>query len=174
MVGLALVGGLAVIGCSSKPSSELERMVGSDVIAIISNSDEVETFRIDPESIWKPEKKALEGMRIDGFLVISNGKTQDSAFAAKLRAILLQDETYKKPSAKCFDPGVAYRFKHGERSADVAICFMCNDMDSQPNRKHNTTGDQLADFTREARAALLALTKEAFPDDAEIQALGDQ
>jgi hypothetical protein len=175
VLGMALIGGFVILGCSSdKPSADLERMLGTDTIAVLTNADEVETFRIDSKSFY-PDKRDLKGERIDGFLVIRKGKSQGPDFAERMRALLFRGSSYKEGRAICFEPGVAYRFKQGEMSVDVLICFMCDNVDIQPNTKDNYgTEIQLADLTRKARAVLLALTKEAFSDDVEIQAIAEK
>ena len=172
--GLALVAAVIIVGCSSKSSQELEGMVGTDTITTIRNSEEVETFRIESKSYF-PEHRDPEGERINGFLVIRKGQTQRAEFGKRLRAILLRDSSYKESGAKCFEPGVVYRFNHDNKSVDVLICFMCDNVDIQPNSKHQAGIDvQLAGLTKEARNELLKLTKEAFSDDPEIQAIEDR
>jgi hypothetical protein len=178
--GLVLLTGIALYGCNSgkpsadlEPSDELKRILGADTIAVLTSANEVETYRIDHES-YLPEKRKREGERINGFLVTRKGETQGSAFAAKLRTILLQDSAYNGDRAKCFDPGVAYRFKSGERTVEVAICFMCNNLDVRPNLKNQGEFLEIGGFSKSVRAQLLALTKEAFPDDSEIQAIAEK
>lgn len=102
----------------------------------------------------------------------TKGRVPGQQFASRLAAILLAEHTYGIAATDCFDPGVAYRLWKGDRSVDVLICFHCNNLDVRPNRKAESAGGQLADFGQSTvRTELLKLTKEAFPDDRDIQSL---
>jgi len=184
VVGLSFVLALLTLGCSRKtgspqsdppkPVSKMERMVGEETVAILVNAEQVETYRLDSMQILGRQNDKLGRLAIDRFAVTGKGTVQGPEFAKKMVAILLPDSSYSEWSAKCFWPGVAFRFKRGDEHVDVAICFKCDDVDIQPNLQNNKVGFQLADFTSGARRALLALTKEAFPDDAEIQAIAER
>src|SRR5262249_50693304 len=134
-------------------------------------ADTVEPFRVDFLSIYEDKPEHEGKPRIGGFVITASGKPLGKEFAQKLSAILLEAATYQEASAKCFEPGVAFRLRADQRSAEVLICFMCNDINVRPNRKGNRDASQLADFGQPVRVRLLKLTKEAFPDDEQIQNL---
>jgi hypothetical protein len=167
---LALVAALVFLGCST-PTSKVQRLVGPKAAAILAAAQKVETFRLDPESVYSAKPEYEGKTRIDGYVITATGKTQGPEFARRLAAILLREETYEPAAAKCFDPGVAFRVYGGDESVEVLICFMCNDLDVRPNALGQRLGNQLADFPREVRPQLLKLVQEAFPDDKDIQAL---
>ena len=71
-------------------------------------------------------------------------------------------------------PGVAYRFWRGNEAVEVLVCFQCDVLwphvmgsdASRPSRDYK-------DFDS-VRPELLALTREAFPHDAEIRGLPER
>src|SRR5688500_13068339 len=53
----------------------------------------------------------------------------DDVTGRKLRGILLRHDWDRGSMSACmFEPGVAFRFRHGERTAQVQICFRCGEM----------------------------------------------
>jgi hypothetical protein len=97
----------------------------------------------------------------------------DGAFGHRLAAVFFNEKTYDFASAKgcLFDPGVIFRVWNGSQYLDLILCFQCNEFKF---RLTDESGKELRqggeDFDR-SRAALLALAKEAFPNDREIQSL---
>jgi hypothetical protein len=74
-------------------------------------------------------------------------------------------------SKKCgLVPGVAYRVWAGDRALEVLVCFKCDDLWPHVAGEPGTLERELLAFDS-VRPELLALTKEAFPDDPQIQAL---
>ncbi len=118
-----------------------------------------------------------------GFGVYARG-VADAKFAGKLGAILLVPESYVLPGmgmTLClFQPGVAYRVWSGPKFVDAIICFHCDQLGVVENDKtvpERGIGGSLqgrmnvlGDF-QPARAALLAVTKEAFASDAAVQGI---
>src|SRR5262249_42001424 len=105
MGAAGLIGAFCMLGCSSAPTSRLEELLGTDTIAILQEADTVEPFRIDPDSVYTTKPEDEGKMRIGGFVVTANAKPLGKEFAQQLSAILLEPDTYKHASAKCFDPG---------------------------------------------------------------------
>jgi hypothetical protein len=177
---LAVIGLITFLGCSSNSSTALKRALSPNTIAILTDAEELEAYRIDFRKI-DLQKKDDPGVKICRFPVKGKRTTQGSEFAARLGTSLLQNSSVHETTwdevhanVKHFDPSVAFRFKRGGRTVDVALDFVRNNLDIQPNRLENAIGIELADFTSKARPTLLALTKEAFPDDAEIQAIAEK
>lgn len=117
-----------------------------------------------------PSDQQQEGEeRIGGFRVISQGTDQAEAFAAELADILLDNRTYTDKRAACYWPGVAFRMWKDDQSVDVLICFICHNLYCGRPVKIAEENSSFAQSPAESR--LIRLAKEAFPDDAEIQAL---
>ena len=119
----------------------------------------------------------IEGWRIRGDAgkapTTGPSKPLDPALARELATILLDDGTYLFDAAKgcIFQPGVGLRVWRGEKSFDVILCFKCDELKIvSPDPKTKDRPYTIEDFDN-ARPALIALVKKAFPDDAEIQSL---
>jgi hypothetical protein len=88
---------------------------------------------------------------------------------------VLQSDGVSPNRKKCgLEPGVAYRLWNGDKAVEVLVCFKCDVL------WPHVVGEEGVPPQREwkdfdpVRAELLALTKEAFPEDAEIQNLPEQ
>ncbi len=144
--------------------------VGQKAAAILRTASKVEVFRIAKMRVLKPEADAIEGHPLK-----AKGKDQDQVFAAKLAAILLDNRTYSFDSAKgcIFQPGIVFRVHGGEGqgTVDVIVCFDCTELRVITRDADGKTVKTVGEDFDNARPALVALAKAAFPDDAEIQAL---
>lgn len=135
--------------------------------AILAGATKVEVFRLDGKV--DPQPQAEGEKRVGGFPVTARGTDQGKEFAHKLADILSDEKTYSDDRAACFWPGVAFRVWKGEESAEVLICFQCNNFYCGPPAP---VAKETANFTDPpARVRLVRLAQEAFPDDKDIQAL---
>lgn len=138
-------------------------------ISILKGATRVEVFRLAPEEVHKPTTNAIEG-----YPILATGKEQGQAFAARLTSILLGKGVTQNEMKCGLQPGVAYRLWKDDRAVEVLVCFKCNVL--WPHIVGEKWKEQLwwewQDFDT-VRAESLALTKEAFPNDKEIQQLRD-
>lgn len=139
----------------------------------------VEAFRLDPNqaaagarpdtaNASKPEGGApAAAARIGGFEVTAGPVALSKDQDARLRRVLADRETYDFDlHKKCeFQPGVALRFDAGDKTADLLICFACDELGVTDAQGNIST----ASFT--ARKELVELAQELFPNDREIAAL---
>jgi hypothetical protein len=145
------------------------RRLGAPTVAILQGATRAETFRIgvtpgfgDPEPTQKIDDKAVSATGLPG----------DRAFASRTAAAILDPRLYGAAHDRClFSPGIVLRLWQGHESVDCVLCFHCDDVlilthDAQNRVIHS-------DFTSflPQRSALLALAKQAFPADQEIQAI---
>jgi len=153
-----------------EPSDRVKELLGPKVMAILSDADRVEVFRIDGYS-QAGELRHKPGPRMGGFLVIGQGDDQGKEFARDLAAVLFKDQTYfDNPRDKCFWPGVAYRVWKDKQRVDVLMCFLCDNValtakDDDPGKEKWAGGSFLG---TSSRSLLVKLAKRAFPDDPEI------
>ena len=132
--------------------------------SILRNGTRAEVFRVSPK--YSPER--TDGT-IGGYPIIATGAELGPEFIARL-ANVLRRWGVSKGSKKCtFEPGVAFRVWYGDRALDVLLCFECDELWTHVVADTGTSDDVL-DFAP-ARADLVTLVKEAFPDNAKIQAL---
>jgi hypothetical protein len=169
---LVLVPLLVLAGCSSSPSgpsTEAKARLGDHVVTVLEKADRVEVFRLDADSVEREIRthEHLPGERILGRLVIARGPNQGKPFAGRLAAVLFDKATYSKEYVKCFYPGVAFRLWAGEEWVQLTICFRCNNVGVDTSWKEERFNFSF--LHTPARARLLELAKEAFPDDKDIQ-----
>lgn len=175
LLGLALLG-VPVARGDDKPaevSKKVQEMLGPKVPEILAGATRVEVFRLDPDPRKKPDEKG-----VGGFLVTATGKEQGKEFAGKLRDVLFTDATYEGASARCFEPGVAFRaWTDKKESVEVIICFHCSNLsvisyDANGKVVKKDGGGGFGGTP--SWTALVKLAKEAFPDDKEIQTLPEK
>lgn len=165
-LNLTLLSILALTGCSGATSNG---SFTSEIASTLNGADRVEVFRVDP----KPSADAGKNV-IDGYPITATGKEQGREFAKKLSAILLSDSVIVSVKKCGLDPGVGYRFWKGKDGVDVVVCFNCDVLRVRKTGAESTDFNEgMRDFDP-VRAKLLRLTKEAFPEDKEIQGLTEQ
>jgi hypothetical protein len=139
--------------------------VNRSASSILRHGTRVEVFRVDP----KPGEDRADA--VGGYPILAVGREQGPEFAARLSEVLRRWGV-SRSSKKCgLMAGVAFRVWDGDRAVEVLICFKCDDL------KVHVVGDDDSDegllaFDSERRD-LLALAKEALPDDPDIRALPD-
>lgn len=100
--------------------------------------------------------------------ILSVGRPQDGAFARRLAQALTKANAPRASFiSSCFDPSVGFRVWNGHEHLDLFLCFTCSGLEIVT---HAHTAGIRADLGA-ARAPLLALCKEAFPQDATLQAV---
>lgn len=164
-----------VCGCQNfggKPSHQVRTFLGEPAVAILSNPDRVQTFRVYG-SRGAPAPATETREKLDGYPLMAKGADRDAAFGNRLARVFFSDKSYQFNRGKgcIFDPGVVFRVWSGARYADIILCFHCSDFRiivfGENGQKINDVGQQFDD----SRPELVTLAKEAFPADAEIQAL---
>jgi hypothetical protein len=135
--------------------------------AILEGATRVEVFRLDGKNGPQPAAEGEE--RIGGFLVTARGKDQGKEFAGELADILADEKTYSRGGEACFWPGVAFRVWKGEECVEVLVCFLCDNFYCGPPAPGE--GVKGSFHGTPARARLVRLAQEAFPEDKEIQGL---
>jgi hypothetical protein len=137
--------------------------------AILRNARRVEVFRVGSEPASDATAKT-----IGGFPILAVGKEQGVDYAARLSKVLRSDGVTQNQKKCGLEPGVAFRLWSGDQAVEVLVCFKCDVlwphvMGSRVENPHF----EWQDFDP-IRPELLALTKEAFPDDAEIRNLPER
>jgi hypothetical protein len=135
--------------------------------AVLREGTRVEVFRVSSE----PSRQPTGGPTIGRYPVLSQGKDLGPDFAARLAdAVLGHPELDKKCGIQ---PGVAFRVWRGDQCVEVLVCFKCDVLAMHlGNGDWDWNSNMLRAFGS-ARAKLLALCKEALPDDPVIQGQPD-
>lgn len=82
---------------------------------------EVTYFRVDPASEGKGK---ADGLR--GWVVLERKPLKEAKTVEEVRSILTDPKTYAQFGAKCFLPGMGFRFKGEAKSFDLVICLKCS------------------------------------------------
>jgi hypothetical protein len=156
---------LAATGFAAGPP--LREHLGSRGASILRGATRVEILRVKAIPYSEPAPRPYE--------IVRAGPTRDAKFAARLADVLLGDGVTVGASRCPFSPGVAFRAYQGEQAVEVVVCFHCEDLmagivgTGKPGRwpyPRYRFGP--------ARAALVRLAKEAFPEDPKIRDLPEQ
>jgi hypothetical protein len=162
---LRLVAVFVVLACIAVVAAEIWGGVSHSATSILRNGDRVEVFRVSPKYADKSGPEF-----IGGYPIVAVGKEQGPDFAARLGKVL-RSWGVAPSSKKCaFEPGVAFRMWRGDQALEVLVCFKCDDLWPHVVGESGTLHDEVLAFDP-VRAELVALAKEAFPDDPKIQAL---
>ncbi len=151
-------------------SLAVKEVVGEPTARAIAEASKVRTYRIDPHSF---DPKAGGSDRFGGYRIIAKGRVLDADFARRMSTLLSSDEIYARNIDKnaCRQDvalGLAFEGKLGE--VDLLFLFPCNRVvflrrpDSDPLKMPGEYFDPGA-------AKVIALVKEAFPDDKDVQGL---
>ena len=136
--------------------------------AVLREGTRVEVVRVDPDD---SPQQPTGGPRIGRYRVVSQGKDFGADFAARLADVVIGNGVLLR---KCgIQPGVAFRVWRGDDCVEVLVCLRCDVLAMHlGSGDWDWTSNMLRDFTGR-RAKLLALCKEALPDDPVIQGLPD-
>jgi hypothetical protein len=148
--------GLMLVGCQNK----VREFLGPTAISILKRPAKVEAWRIHSD-----DKGLAQSAAAPKILTIEQGE--------ELANILQDSRTYNFDSAKgcIFQPTVGLRIWRNNHSFEVILCFHCSELKvNGPDAVKKEYASRIEDFD-EARPKLVALVKQVFPDDVEIQAL---
>lgn len=136
----------------------------ADLLLRADDATTVQAYRIDGMS----QMTKSDGPKIHGFTILSGPVDVPPAAFARVADVLQSDGTYLWDVAKAceFVPGVALRYRRGETTGDVLICFSCDEIEIRDGAGHRGHED-----VDPRRADLVAVAKALFPDDPKIQAL---
>jgi hypothetical protein len=143
--------------------------LGERMVEILKGATKVEAFRVRGQ----PAEKAEQGKSVGGYPVTATAKEQGPDFARRLGALVQEENSLFSAQARCFNPGVAFRLWKEKESVEVVVCYQCWGLrlaarDAEGKEIHRTGGGFKANFD-----AWVKLAKEAFPDDKQIQSLGE-
>lgn len=156
---------LAALQVSNKEKqrAELSKRRKASAAEIFDGATKVEAFRLFSVHRKKPIGKLGRNP------YFSKVSVRDSHFAAHLGAIVLKPKQFSKLCI--FEPAVNFRVWKNQQFVDTTICFHCSELYiTQSDPKLRNIPIEAGDFDS-VRPTLLALTKEAFPDDSSIQSI---
>ena len=133
----------------------------------------MEVFRLAGGDYDETPGRTRDLGSLDSYIVLHKGAPQGKALAAGLSAALSASDS---PSlmTQCFDPGVGFRVWKGRAHTDLCVCFLCSGVEViTEDARHKEVFHQRAELGR-SRAAFLALSRQAFPQDAALAAVKDE
>lgn len=152
-----------------RPKSNLERL-GPVAAQLLDGATRVETFRVTISQ----EKQSPSSARIEGTVITAIGPILDQTAAGQISAVLRDPKpyvVYSQPTCLMM-PVVVFRVWKGKSYVDVVICFHCGQI---VVRGYDDGGNRISEMgglmIKEEVHTFSALAKQAFPQDAVIQAL---
>jgi len=165
-------------------ANSLPLVLDAKTQAILDGADRVETFRLvdfhEEENYTELERSAAFNSHeqpLDDHQVLRTGPPQGKAFAAALREAVSEAPAFIGKDGKgsgtpsCFDPGVGFRVWNGQAHVDLCVCFYCTAIEIDTKDPTRRFKQSLMANLGLSRPAFLALSKEAFPQDARLAAL---
>ena len=144
---------------------------GAENLKILTTAKEVTVFRVASGGKEYQETTEL----IDDFHCEPTPGKVSGEPLQKLVAAFSDMKNFGGEFMCDFDPGILIRFKTDAGILDMVVCFGCGEMimfrDGKIVRRELKWAETRNSFRRDARVALHALAKKAFPDDPVIQAL---
>ena len=157
---------LLLAGCGKVDSRVVTLYGGEQTFAALQSATTVEALRIDPK---KYDEKLTDGEQgIAGYPITSEPVRLSAGQIKSLVAVLSNAGTYDFDIAKgCeFMPGVALRTTAGKHELVILLCYSCNEIAIYVDGRR-VGGEDIDN----ARGPLVALAKQLFPSDSEIQSL---
>ncbi len=152
-----------------EPPKKVEKVLGAPVVKLLGGCTKVETFRIDPVVSTERGKEY-----ICGYKIVGHGKEEGKDYAVRLTNVLYSEATYFGATAKCFEPGVAFRIWCDKEWVDVVVCFTCTNLAIFDGKGKEIAETHGGFGGTASEGALIKLAKEAFPDDKAIQGLKEE
>jgi hypothetical protein len=154
-------------------------------IGLLERADRIEAFAVHPWPVGHPrgghQKDPLPQLPagapagIAGYAVYAAGKPLTAEFAHRLVAQLVDGATYGPvPVALSFEPSVGYRIWSAGRSVDLVFSFFNDQVEVEFGSRPGPLtqeGVSTAGDIQGARAAFLALAKEALPAVLAVRAI---
>jgi len=159
-----------------RSSSQVEAFLGQELFHLIQSAERAESFRVAPQLLASKgmastvPNKPNSGKTISGLLLLGQGESLSDEQLARLKKLILSDDSYVFDWAKrCLpQPGIVLRLYHGEKFVDVLLCYGCSMWGFAP--QGSTTAQVWEDFDPVAKE-MTALAKAVFPRDEAIQSL---
>jgi hypothetical protein len=143
---------------------------------ILANADKVEALRLNyyggPSPDFSDEKRLYDPT--SGYILRRPARVVNTNFAPRLLAALRSLPVQKdREMVECFDPGVGFRVWRGGAWTQMFICFRCQGIEISAVSEEGKKSVSLYTDLGSARKTLLALSREAFPDDEELKDVKD-
>ena len=161
------IAGAAAAAASAAPSPRVERFVGPRAAAVLARANRLEVFRVQNKRAGDRDES------LGGYVVAGAGGEQGEASARRLADLLLDEKSYRfdQITVGGFTPLIGFRLWDGERSVEVLVSFATDEaVVLSRNPGDGSVRSAQADVAP-AREVLVALVKQALPDDAAAKAL---
>ena len=183
LIGAGCVGGLAIRSARIRSQEANALKLDAVTEAIFAHADKVEALRLgDIQEIASRtgtefidlanQKYGVAG----GYTLLRPVRLVNTNFAPRLREPLRLTPDPKTAIARisgCFDPGVGFRVWRGKTYNEVFVCFYCQGVEIVTTDEHKNRVARIRNDVGAARKSLLALSREAFPEDKVLQGLKD-
>ncbi len=180
LVGAVCAGGLALRSGRSHAAHAPEHPLKLDAAteAIFAHADRVEALRLmDFHENWKRPQADYDNLDKFGqayhYTLLRPARPVNLSFGPRLRDALRLTPDESHAFYQCFEPGVGFRAWRGKTHTDVFVCFYCEGVEIVTTDERKKQLGYFHPDMGAARKSLLALSREAFPDDKLLQELPD-
>ena len=185
LIGAGCAGGLALrsvrLHANAAKAPEFPLKLDAATEAIFTHADKVEALRLaDFHDNCKRPAEEFDAMleqkygAAQHYTLVRPVRAMNLNFAPRLQAALrLTPDPKTYFASQCFDPGVGFRVWRGKAHTDVFVCFHCQGVVIVTTDERKKEIVNLRTDVGAARKSLLALSREAFPDDKVLQELKD-
>lgn len=125
--------------------------------------------RVIPVLVDSNEGSGVKKENLEGYAITKKANLLTPEQIKRLQKVVFDVETYDfNLSKRCpFHPYVGFIFEKGGKKAHALFCFQCNEVSYGRDGKQGN----IEDFDS-ARAEILALSKEVFPQDPGLAQVG--
>jgi hypothetical protein len=112
------------------PPKRIREFIGEEAVAILSNPQFVEVWRVSDDSMYGGGGKPAPGeQRVDGYKIIARAANQDDRFAQELAAIFFSPDAYMFNAVKAcmFQADTVMRVHGSGGWVDIVLCFHCHE-----------------------------------------------
>ena len=184
LIGAGCAGGLALrsvrlhANAVKAPDNPLKLDAATE--AIFAHADKVEALRLadflDSSTRSLPNFDEIAMGKygaVHSYTLMRPARIVNANFAPRLREALRLTPDKPNPFHQCFEPGMGFRVWRGKTHTEMFVCFHCEGVEIVTTDERKK---EIANFRTDvgaARKSLLALSREAFPEDKVLQELKD-
>ena len=184
LIGAVCAGGLALrsVRLHTKEVKAPENPLKLDAAteAIFAHADKVEALRLadfldsSTRSLPNFDEIAMQKYGLAyNYTLMCPARVVNTNFAPRLRETLRLTPDKSNAFYQCFEPGVGFRVWRGKTHTEVFVCFHCEGVEIVTTNERKKEISNFRTDMGAARKSLLALSREAFPEDKVLQELKD-
>jgi hypothetical protein len=153
------------------PTPGVTENLSDSVLAILTGGEQVQVYRASDSGGLRPDPATAIG---SDFVRGAGGAALGPAELEALRSVLYDEKSYRfaQDVSRCrFVPQVSFQARAGIDTVDALVSFSCNEVLFLLGKPGGRWVPKGRFDVKPARAKLLALVRQLFPQDREVQQL---